>query len=466
MSQILAMTRKEFFLWARKPGSWIIVFVIPFLFIWIVQAVFGSSGTPVVSIFVVNEDESQASQYVMQVLKDAPNLRVQTLETRGEADRLVGTGERLAAVVIPEGFGSRLKMPAGADIDIIIDPARAEQAAIVVGLVNSALGPFIIDAEVTRSVEAGVNQVLGGVIYLPNIISDSKPEATLTPETELTATVSAYPETSAEIDNEADFPPVLAQEPTIEPTSKSISPANDPLRIFLISAIKGVVAGQVQEALDNPQVRLAVLPLEGSKRQRSPSLLDNLVPGYSLMFMYFLVSNLAITVVEERQTGTLRRLLSAPVPRSRILFGKMLPYFLIGAVQMSAVLLFSQLIFGFDLGERSNGARIAIALVILCSALAMSGLGIFIAALAQTEGQANGLAIIIILALAVISGAMFPIIYIPGLQLITPHYWSMQAFLNIIVRGQGIDGILLPAGILLIMSIVFFTLGAIKFRFE
>jgi len=56
MSQIWAMTRKELRLWAQKPGAWIIVFVAPLIFIWIMNAVFGESGTPVVAIYAVNED--------------------------------------------------------------------------------------------------------------------------------------------------------------------------------------------------------------------------------------------------------------------------------------------------------------------------------------------------------------------------------------------------------------------------
>ncbi len=118
-----------------------------------------------------------------------------------------------------------------------------------------------------------------------------------------------------------------------------------------------MVSSQVQEALENPQVRLSEAPVEETQTARKPSLLDYLVPGYSLMFLFFLVPNLATTVIEERETGTLRRLLSAPLPRSRILLGKMLPYFLIGVAQMIAVLLASKLLFNIDLG----GAPLALA---------------------------------------------------------------------------------------------------------
>jgi ABC-2 type transport system permease protein len=109
---------------------------------------------------------------------------------------------------------------------------------------------------------------------------------------------------------------------------------------------------------------------------------------------------------------------------------------------------------------------ISLAVMMITSALAMVTLGILIASLAKTEAQADGLAIIIVIALAAVSGSMFPTISVPGLQTITPHYWAIQGFINVTARLQGVEGILRPAGVLLTMSAVFFTIGAIRFRFE
>lgn len=461
MSHILAMTRKEFRLWSQKPGAWIIVFVAPLIFIWIMQAVFGASGTPVVTIYAVNEDESQASQQIMQALSQAENLSIEVLKSRSEADRRVGAGQRMAAVVVPEGFGGALSTTHGANIDIIIDPARAEQANIVVGLLNAALGRFIIDAEVSRRVEASVGQVIDLSTLRSTPTTPPAPEeiAPTEPAAELQPEPTADEFGNLEVVPTQDLAGFLE---TPQPVQDPQRQQNETLRLFFVAAVKGVVSSQVQESLDNPQVKLVEKPFEGKPDRRRPSLLDYLVPGYSLMFMFYLIPNLAMTVVEERQSGTLRRLLSAPVPRSRILLGKMIPYFLIAVAQMIVILLAGKLLFGLDLGS----APVAMGVLICASALSMAGLGILIASLARSEGQANGLAIIIVQAMAVVSGAMFPSISIPGIQAVTPHYWALQGFLNITARGQGIEGIMLPAGILLTMTAVFFTIGAVRFRFE
>lgn len=475
MRRILSMTRKDFLLWAKRPGSWIMVFVVPLLFIWIVQAVFGNTGIPIVTVFAVNEDESQESQLAMQALQDSDNLVIEELGTRREADERVGAGERMAALVIPEGYAGQLLSSHGATIEIIIDPARAEQANIVLGLANAALAPLMVDAEVSRGVEAGVNELLetfeqGGPendlpgesvedeTTLDELSGDEDPSDDTTGD-DLTGDEDPFDDLAGD-----DLGEDLGNEPPADEQNSEAGQELDleTLRTFFTSAIKGVVSSQVQEALENPQVKVDTQPYEETGKVRRPSLLDYLVPGYSLMFVYFLIPSLALTVIEERQTGTLRRLLVAPLARSQILLGKLLPYFLIAIGQFIFVLVASRLLFGIDLGNSTA----ALVIMIVSSALAMAGLGILIATFARSEGQADGLSTIIVLAMAVISGAMFPNIAIPGLQTITPHYWSMQGFLNVTLHGQGVSGVMVPAGILLTMAAVFFTVGAVRFRFE
>lgn len=466
MRQILSIARKDFLLWAKRPGSWVIVFIVPLLFIWIIQAVFGSSGVPTVAVYVVNEDESQESQLAVQALQASDNLAVELLDTRQEADRRVGAGERMAALVIPEGYAGQLLTSHGAAIEVIVDPARAEQANIVIGLANAALAPLMVDAEVSRGVETSVTALLetfeqnnpessqGGGADDGAVLEDQSGGNPDSGGGDLFNDLTGSGQEGQGTDEETQ-----GNEPAGEGQSQV---SLETLRIFFTAAIKGVVSSQVQDTLKDPQVKVAVQPYEEAGNTRRPSLLDYLVPGYSLMFVYFLIPSLALTVIEERQTGTLRRLLAAPLGRSQILLGKLLPYFLIGAGQFIFVLTASRLLFGVDLGR----SIAALGIMITASALAMGGLGILIAAFARSEGQADGLSTIIILAMAVVSGAMFPNIAIPGLQVITPHYWSMQGFLNATLYGQGVSGVLGPAGILLSMAAVFFTAGAVRFRFE
>jgi ABC-2 type transport system permease protein len=406
--QIWTLIRKDLRLWAQRPGEWLIIFIVPLLFMWIMGAVFGKNSSPIIAIFVVNEDAGTSGAKVLRALKDSPNLELTPLSTRAEADRRVGAGEHMAAVIIPPDFSKNITRPQGGKLEIITDPANTEKASIVNGLVNEAIAPIIIEAEVNRA----IGRILSGINLNPQ-----------------------------------------------DPGSGSQSAQ---IQKFLSAALKGIVSSQVQDALDNPLVEVEPRSSGGNADRRPPNLMEWLVPGYSLMFVFFLVGSMAITVVEERESGTLRRLLITPTSRASILIGKVLPYFVIAVVQFTLLLVLSTLIFGINLGS----SPFALALVILSSAAVVAGMGLLVASLAHSEGQAGGISTLSILTMAVVSGAMFPSIRVPGLELLTPHYWALMGVQNIITRNLGLESVLLPAGILFALAAVFIFVGVRCFKFE
>ena len=408
LTQIWVIARKELRLWLQQPANLVVILLVPFLFIWIMGAVFGSSGMPTVAVFAVNLDSGANAARILSALQDSPNLEVQLVSDRAEADRRVGQGERMAAVVIPAGFSEAVLTDSGAALELIVDPARNERASIVTGLVNAALAPQLVDAEVARGVNRGIASLL----------------------------------TSQ--DNLAGMDTGVLQE-------------------FLTAAFQGVVASQVQSAVEDPLVALNLQPVgEGPSTESLPSLMEFLVPGYTLMFAFFLVSQLATTIVEERAEGTLRRLLSTPATEAAILAGKFLPYAVVASLQILFVFFVSSLFFDFSLGS----SPLALAAVILPTAAVIAALGILIAALARTTGQSSGLTILIVLILAIASGAMSPNIAVPGLQWLTPHFWAIRGFQNIITREMGLSGALQPAAVLTGMALLFFGLAVWRFRFE
>jgi ABC-2 type transport system permease protein len=145
-----------------------------------------------------------------------------------------------------------------------------------------------------------------------------------------------------------------------------------------------------------------------------------------------------------------------------ILAGKMLPFFFIAIVQMLFVLLVSSYVFKMSLGN----SPLALAVIIIATALSVATLGILVSSLVKNESQAGGLTILVVLVLAVISGCISDSIQIMGPNMITPHYWARQGLLNILQRGMGLEGVLTPAAVLLGLSVIFFVIGARRFKFE
>ena len=117
LRHIWAITRKELQLWLQKPGQWITVFLVPFVFIAVLGRVFGGGGSPTVTVYAVNEDDSREARQAMDLIGDVKHLELQVLPSREEADLRVGKGQRMAAVVVPEGFGEGLTTSEGSAIN-------------------------------------------------------------------------------------------------------------------------------------------------------------------------------------------------------------------------------------------------------------------------------------------------------------------------------------------------------------
>jgi ABC-2 type transport system permease protein len=72
--------------------------------------------------------------------------------------------------------------------------------------------------------------------------------------------------------------------------------------------------------------------------------------------------------------------------------------------------------------------------------------------------------------MALLGGCWYPSeLFPPFVQTaakILPTTWAMQGMLDIVARGEGLAGVLLPAGVLLGMAVVYFAVGVKRFRFE
>jgi ABC-2 type transport system permease protein len=100
----------------------------------------------------------------------------------------------------------------------------------------------------------------------------------------------------------------------------------------------------------------------------------------------------------------------------------------------------------------------------------IASLGLFISTVAKREEQVVLFAMIGMFVFAALAGAWFPLETTgPAFAMIghlTPGAWAMDGFQNIVVRGLAFDSVLLPVGVLIAYSILFFGLGVWRFRFE
>jgi ABC-2 type transport system permease protein len=203
-----------------------------------------------------------------------------------------------------------------------------------------------------------------------------------------------------------------------------------------------------------------------------PNAVQQNVPGFTILFVFLTAQATASSIHREKREGSFRRLMAAPISKGAMLAGKMMPNFFTGLIQMAvifAVSIFLLPLLGLD---RLTLGRDPLALVLVSVLLALcsTSLGILIAALARTQGQIGGLSALVLYTMAAVGGCLFPPFLLGGLIDVVgkgvPHYWAIQAYQDLIVRGRGLADITTELLVLLGFTLAFFTIGLWRFEFD
>ncbi|HMZ88255.1 MAG TPA: ABC transporter permease [Chitinophagales bacterium] len=182
------------------------------------------------------------------------------------------------------------------------------------------------------------------------------------------------------------------------------------------------------------------------------------VAGTAIMMLLFSVSSIGKSMLDEKESGVLRRLLQTPMHPYGLLFGKMITALVIAVFQLTIMFLFSWLAFGLDIFINIP----ALIIMILATSLACSAFGVLLASLVTTRKQADSLSTILILFMSAVGGSMIPLFIMPvfmqNAAVVSVNYWSIQGFYDIFWRQAGLEAIVgnalvltgISAGVLLI----------------
>ena len=185
------------------------------------------------------------------------------------------------------------------------------------------------------------------------------------------------------------------------------------------------------------------------------------VAGTAILMLLFSVAGVGTSILEEKENGTINRLLYSPLRGSTILYSKMLFAFFIAIVQLSTMFLFAWLVLNMDMNVNIPG----LILMILATSFAVSGLGIFLAAVAKTRQQAQNLSTIIILVMSALGGSMIPLFLMPAIlqkiALLSVNYWGIQGFYDLFWRTLPLKDIL-PKILVLLTTGTVLTLVSIQ----
>jgi len=189
-------------------------------------------------------------------------------------------------------------------------------------------------------------------------------------------------------------------------------------------------------------------------------------PGMMLQSGITGIMSTATLLVVERKSRTLQRLLSTATARTEIIAGKLLSAFVLVFGQMLLLTGFGQLVYNLPYYSRPG----ALLLLNATFALTVASLGLLIGSIAKNDEAVVLLTLLPSFLLSALGGAWLPLEVMPqGMRtvgrIVTPTAWAMEAYKDLIVRGQGLREVLPAVGIIAVWGMAFFALAIWRLRF-
>ena len=215
----------------------------------------------------------------------------------------------------------------------------------------------------------------------------------------------------------------------------------------LLNAEGGAVNSKM---LYNPQMRSAY----------------NFVPAIMGMLLMLVCAMMtSISIVREKEKGTMEVLLVSPVKPLMIIVAKAIPYLVLAFAILVIILLMGRFVLGVPLA----GSLFWILVISVIYILLALSLGLLISNVAQTQLVALLLsAMVLLMPIVMLSGMLFPVESMPTVlqwvSAIVPPRYYIEAMRKLMIMGVGIKQVLRETGILLLMLVVLMTLALVKFN--
>lgn len=192
----------------------------------------------------------------------------------------------------------------------------------------------------------------------------------------------------------------------------------------------------------------------------------NFVPGImGLIFILICAMMTSVSIVREKEVGTLEVLLVSPVRPIKIILAKMVPYFLISCINLATILLIARYLLDVPMSGGMGGI-ITISIIYLILSLM---LGLLISTIASSQVIALLVsAMVMMLPMMMLSGMVFPIENLPTvlkpLPYIVPARWYIEAIRKLMIMGLPFSAVLKEVGILIFMTFAFMGIALKNFK--
>lgn len=421
-------------LWHNK-SELLLTFVVPVVFFSIFAMIFGSrersGSTSRVKVVLADLAFTKQSAEVIAQLRDQETFRFIDASGQPTED---GTIE-----LLEEGDACRLVEQGSASAAIVFRVNRKK------GPSNAADQPQISAEILTDSSDQIAAQVVQAIVQksLVKVYMDELKKAPNAPPSPVTD------------------PPASAERPTESPSAaanNTLTSLSTPAPPTLAAAVIPGNTNPIQ--LDIPET--TVRDLVGGKKKNP--IVAMYAAGIAVMFLLFSVTGGSGSLLEEKESSTLERLLASQLTMDQLLMGKWLYLTLLGVVQTTVMFLWGQLIFGVELLTHLDGFF----LMTMVTAGAASSFALFLATLCGTRAQLNWISIVLVLGMSALGGSMVPRYLmseqIREIGLFTFNAWALDGYNKVFWRDMPVDTLWPQLLVLTLSGLIFIVAARISAR--
>ena len=255
-------------------------------------------------------------------------------------------------------------------------------------------------------------------------------------------------------------PSLLLEADATDPSA--VGPAVNALRVISSSALNRDLTGPHASLRSSP----GPIELRLHAHYNPENITQyNIVPGLlGVVLTMTMVVITALAITRERERGTMENLLSTPVRPFEVMLGKIIPYIVVGYIQLTLILLAAHLIFEVPL-IGSIPLLYAVSFLFISASLAV---GLTFSTLAKNQLQAMQMAFFFFLPSILLSGFMFPFRGMPewaqwiGSVLPLTHF--LQIVRGILLKGNGLFEIAPELGSLTLFFVIVMAIGVKRYR--
>jgi ABC-2 type transport system permease protein len=189
-----------------------------------------------------------------------------------------------------------------------------------------------------------------------------------------------------------------------------------------------------------------------------------IVPGIiGVLLSVTMILITSMSIVRERERGTLEQLIVTPIDKTSLMIGKIVPFILVGYVQMTLILILGRVLFDVPI----RGSLLLLYALTFAFIVASLGMGLFISTLVRSQAQAMQLGFFFLLPNILLSGFMFPREAMPlvaqwiGLVLPLTHF--LKVLRGIILKDVGLVELWGPTLVLVVLATLFLVLSVRRF---